>query len=254
MAVGLLVVPGTGAVAEQRPWYAVLLPSSDAPVYEASVGVDGAADSWSAYANLGAAITGDIRSNGWRLRSGATVGRYVYSRKYFDAATFRFVYPEFNAHVTTADLLVGYHHQLGALVLKAFAGGVWENVSSTARMPVVLAADVDHPTLGSRMGLKLAVETWYSFGNWGYLQLDGSWTSISLKLNARGRGGYRLTPGLSIGPEVAAFGNDDHISGRLGAFARYEWTGGEVSVSAGVAGDGDAVSGPYGSLGVSLRF
>jgi hypothetical protein len=57
------------------------------------------------------------------------------------------------------------------------------------------------------------------------------------QLSARGRLGWRFTPALSAGLEAGAGGNVEGDIARLGAFVRYEWAGGELAASGGVAND-----------------
>ena len=49
------------------------------------------------------------------------------------------------------------------------------------------------------------------------------------------RAGYRLLPTVSAGLELGINRNDLDMGGRGGAFLRYEWFGGEISASAGMA-------------------
>ena len=45
-----------------------------------------------------------------------------------------------------------------------------------------------------------------------------------------------MLPALSIGPEVRHDRNAKDDASRIGAFVRYEWFGGEISVATGMAG------------------
>ena len=51
-----------------------------------------------------------------------------------------------------------------------------------------------------------------------------------------------------------AFGNAASDSGRGGGFARYEWLGGEMSVSGGISGDIERPRNPYGTVMYLMRF
>jgi hypothetical protein len=79
-----------------------------------------------------------------------------------------------------------------------------------------------------------------------------------------------LTSEISVGPELR-YDNDfdgcgSHWTGRLGAFARYQWSGGEVSLAGGTArrtdsrdascgdDDLDVRYGGYGTLNVLFQY
>lgn len=72
--------------------------------------------------------------------------------------------------------------------------------------------------------------------------------------SVRSRYGYRVLRTLSVGPEAGINGNNEHINGRAGLFARYDWAGGEISVSAGVSGDIAEPANPYGTVNFMRRF
>jgi hypothetical protein len=156
--------------------------------------------------------------------------------------------------MSTVDLLVGYHWSSGPLILKGYVGAIQESHQITSREPGLLAIDDENGVQGTKVGLKLALEAWYAFGTTGFLQFDSSWSQPFEAYGARLRAGYRLTPSLSAGLEGAALGNANHDSGRAGAFLRWEWTAGELSLSAGAAGDMETVHGGYASVGGLLRF
>ena len=71
--------------------------------------------------------------------------------------------------------------------------------------------------------------------------------------------GWRLAPLLSTGIEVAADGNTDGDSGRVGAFVRYEWAQGEISASGGLMTDWAGIEkidarGAYATISWMNRF
>jgi Cellulose biosynthesis protein BcsS len=111
----------------------------------------------------------------------------------------------------------------------------------------------------------VVLESWLDIDERVWSSLDLSWASLYDSYSARGRLGWRLTPGLSAGLEAGASGNVEGDIARLGAFVRYEWAGGELVASGGIANDAllenvgnpaaaaDA-SGPYATLSWLMRF
>jgi hypothetical protein len=222
--------------------------------YEAAAGADGAGHSWSVYGGLTAAFFGDLREDGLRLRAGGGYGRYRYARPYFDSAQRRFVWPEFFGQQTSADLLIGYQFSFGPTTLKPYLGFTEENHRIVAGPDSPIAIDDENGVQGGKRGLKVVLETWTRLSDWGFLQADVNWSQPFESYGGRARLGYFLGSGWSTGVEAAAFGNLNHDGGRAGAFLRYEWSRGEVSLSAGADGDHKHIGGGYASIGGLLRF
>lgn len=176
---------------------------------------------WSVYSGITIAPLGNdgVQKDGWRLR-----------------ATTAFSWRGDPANVlqlpgvrSSSDVLIGYHKTLGPLIVKAFGG-----LSLNGEAMVEYAAGVDD--LGGETGAIGAFETWLNLAPRLWLSTDGSWSNVQSSYSLGSRLGYRATPALSLGPEAAAYGNDDGAGGRLGAFLRAEWTSGELSVAGGVTG------------------
>jgi hypothetical protein len=224
--------------------------------YEAWVGGDGGARSLSVYGGMTTSLTDDIRGNGLRLRSSAGFGTYAYTRSYV-AADNRRAWQEFRGSMQTADVLLGYQRAFGPWIVKVFAGGTQERhdvVAHGGQAGPGLLLDDENAVQGARIGFKGALETWLNIDNRAFLQTDMSWSEPFKAYGSRLRAGYRLSPAFSTGLEAGAHGNANHDAGRAGAFLRFEWTGGEVSASAGAAASQREITGVYGSLGVMLRF
>jgi hypothetical protein len=227
--------------ADAEPWTA----GASAPTLETSAGTDVTAHSWSAYSSLTATLGGSLREDGWRMRLGGGYGEYSYSSSRWTGSAVIVV--PFDGTVTFADALIGYQQQWSALTLKAFAGVAAQHNSVT---PV----DIESSVRGSRIGAKGAVEAWLDIGANAFAQLDVSYTTIYDTYGSRLRLGYRLTPQLSFGPEAGLNGNVDYDSGRIGGFVRYEGALGEISLSAGGAGDRSEVTGGYATINALVRF
>lgn len=127
----------------------------------------------------------------------------------------------------------------------------------TAKAFVGLAylSDVDVPAANSRkprqhIGVTGALELWLNIGHDAWASLDVAYADTRETLAVRSRLGYRVLPTLSLGIETALNRSDlagqvqiepgadqPLANGRLGAFARYEWFGGEISASGGLSAD-----------------
>ncbi len=152
--------------------------------------------------------------------------------------------------VSFADLLLGYHKQLGTLTIKVFAG-------------LALAShDAENPFSsldGTGAGMKGVIETWWNLNEHVWLNTDLAYSSLYDSYLIRARLGQRFTHQLSVGLEGGAAGSLDTDIVRAGGFLRYEWASGEVSVSAGLAREGfdflwDDTTGAYATVSVLTRF
>lgn len=222
--------------------------------FEVSAGADSTSTSWSTYSSITAALAGDIRENGYRLRLAGGAGRYRYTRSFFDEDRHRHLWPEFFGDRSSFDILVGYHWTIGPATLKAYAGLTEEHYRLSPGPDSPLGADDENVVQGARRGTKLVLETWTRLGDWGFLQVDANWSEPFKAYGGRVRLGYALNNGWSTGLETGAFGNIDHDGGRAGGFARYEWQSGEVSLSGGFDGDLERIGSGYISVAVTARF
>ncbi len=225
-------------------------------------GADVGRNVWLAYTGTTLAPFGDIHEPGWRLRFVGGYGGYRYeSFDYASATTSRH-----RAEVTFADALVGYLWRLDPLIVKAFigAGMIDHKIEPLDRLNLAQGPD---------LGAKGVLELWFNVGEKGFASLDLSLTSAHLTRSARGRAGYRLMPDVSVGVEAGINGDRqadfkmseeqpshrteawDYV--RAGAFARYEWYGGEISASAGLMGDlreARDKAGPYATINWIKQF
>jgi hypothetical protein len=151
--------------------------------------------------------------------------------------------------------LIGYYLQLGKLTAKAFAGASM----STERHATPDPEDANDDT---EFGAKGVLELWLTINEAAWTSLDLSYATARNETSARWRGGWRLGPRFSVGPELRYDKNiesgEGEWNGRAGLFARYEWTGGEISLAGGVSErisdwDGDGAS-PYGTLNVLFQY
>ncbi|NJO33724.1 MAG: cellulose biosynthesis protein BcsS [Rhodospirillales bacterium] len=202
---------------------------------------------WSMYAGGTYAPFGGVRENGFRLRAVAGYGTYSYSSPRWTGASVQVL--EFSGTSSFADLLAGYHKQLGPLTIKFLAG------------LTVVDQNVNDPeaTAGTEIGAKAQVETWWNVTDRTWSSVDLSWTTLHNIYGARARLGWRIWPALSVGIEGGATGRWEYDTARIGGFVRYEWANGEASLSGGLSGDGPGsgwvdVQGPFATFNVLTRF
>lgn len=222
-------------------------PAPKTSQYEAWAGAEVFRHVWSLYAGGTYAPFGIINTDGIRLRAVAGYGAYSHASPRWTGA--RVETFTFHGTTTFADALAGYHKQLGSVTIKFFAG-------------LTLAdKDGDDPELmvGTDIGAKAVVETWWNITDQAWTSVDLSWTTLHDIYGARARLGWRLLPTVSIGMEAGATGSWGYDTARIGGFVRYEWASGEASLSAGVSGDGpssraEGVQGPFATINVLNRF
>jgi hypothetical protein len=234
----IAVMPHNAVAAEWLPGYGA---PPDAPKMEAWVGATATSDAWSAYTGGTYAPWGSLLEQGWRVRAIAGSGQYRSGRaphRYFDSSF--------------ADALVGYQVAWGAATLKAFAG---------------VTADM-HEAGGSAIGVKVVAEAWINITNDDWASIDLAYGNAHETYSARVRLGHRITPNVSLGIEGASLGvsgfnidtaiYDDgkanYDGQRAGAFVRYEWKGGEASVSGGLTDDAAHPIGVYGTICWLTKF
>ena len=118
-------------------------------------------------------------------------GTYSYSSPRWTGASVQAL--EFNGTTSFADLLAGYHKQLGPFTIKFLAG------------LTVVDQNVDDPEAiaGTEMGAKAIVETWWNVTDRAWSSIDLSWTTLHNNYGARARLGWRVWPALSLGIEGA---------------------------------------------------
>lgn len=242
---GMLGGAGQAVLAQQQ---APADGAAPPPRVEMWSGGEGFPHFWSVHGGATVAPFGGIRDDGFRLRAVLGYGDY------YGAGT-----------ATAGDLLIGYHQQHGTVTIKVFAG--LTVVDYTPREPGSVLIGTEH-------GAKGVLEAWWNITDEAWASLDLSVSSTHLDYGGRLRLGWRLWPELSAGleagsggmaegvfaPDAAAAGQAlEHDTSRVGAFLRYEWEAGEVSVSGGWAVDGtwrerEGGPGPFGTVSLLTRF
>lgn len=220
------------------------------PWLETWAGADASKHVWLAYSGVTLAPFGNIWSDGWRLRAAGSYGQYdvTYGKTRYAART------------TGAELAAGYQMRFGNLTAKLFAGAAYVGLEAAAK-------DGSRRLSQPEIGFKTALELWLDIGDHAFASFDAAGTTAHATFSARLRYGYRITPPLALGPELILNGNDTwaggnrslldralHDDARAGGFARFMWTGGEISASGGISGDISRLSRPYATLSVSFQF
>lgn len=212
---------------------------------ETYAGADVSRDVWLLYSGVTLAPGGDIYGNGVRIRASGGYGQYRYQGH--RAGDPKNVERSFAGTVSYVEALIGYQARIGDLTAKAFAGIAAIDHTISPGDPIAAGGLL---TQGLDYGLKGALELWLNLGSTAWTSIDTSWTQAHEAYAGRWRLGYRLLPTVSLGLEAGI--NGHLLSGRsvlsdgsrreplqpqmrAGLFARYEWNGGEVSVSGGFA-------------------
>jgi len=225
-------------------------PEIDRRWREAWTGADVSSSVWLLYSGVTVAPRGGIYDNGLRLRTSAGYGGYEFEDARINNGAIE--QHHFKADTAFADALVGYQHRFGELTAKAFVGVA--AITHSVREPGALNAPQ-----GLEFGPKVAAEFWLNMGPNAWTSLDLNWTSAHDTYAVRMRSGYRVLPTFTAGVEAGINGTGDQMDDRAGLFLRYEWSGGEISGSAGIAGDIGALSlseevSPYATLNWLTKF
>lgn len=205
------------------PQAALADPETEYGSTEIWTGADVSSHVWLLYSGATVSPYGHIYSDGLRLRIAGGYGRYSYVGKRLSDMQ------AFNAETSYAEALVGYQQRFGELTAKGFVG-------VAAIEHDIAPFDPENAVQGQEIGPKIAAELWLNVGASGWSSLDLSWTSAHNTSAARLRAGYRIIGDVSLGLEGGVNATDFGEDARGGAFVRYAWNGGEISLSGGFAG------------------
>ena len=219
--------------------------AEDPPQYgwrEAWAGADASSNVWLLYTGLTVAPYCHMFDDGLRLRFTGGYGGYAYEgyrRRGHNGGL-----ASFKGRMAFTDVLVGYLKRFGPLTAKGFVG-------AAAIGHDIRPLDADNPVQGLDYGPKVVVEFWLNMGPEAWSSVDLNWTSLHYTYAGRVRTGYRILDQVSAGVEARIDGNALDKDVRGGAFVRYEWHGGEISIAGGVAGqffeDAKSMTTPYAS-------
>lgn len=222
------------------------LAAADDEMAEVWSGVQVTQNSWYAYSGIIYAFGGDIFADGWRLRATGGGGTYSYAGRLPlqspDTADI-----DFTGSSAASDIAIGYQQRFGPVIAKAFVGASYDDHR-------ISPGDVFNPVSGSAFGAIGAVDLWADLDDKTWASLGGSFDTAFSSYAVYASAGYRLLPELSAGIEAGAFGNESLDAGRLGALLKWDTAYGELTAAAGVSGDYEDPSTPYGRVSWLVRF
>lgn len=264
------VDPDESALEDVVPDYsAMTMPAvePEGPLWrEVWIGADATARSWLLYSGMTLAPFTGIHDDGLRFRFASGYGQYRWKGRVVAGNGDR---ARGSGDYTYVDGLVGYLTRTGPLTTKAFAGvSLASHTIRELALPTGPGFDPgDTPISGDEIGVKLALEFWLNLGSKGWTSLDLNWTQAHDAYSARWRAAYRVWPTVSLGVEAIVNGDErydvgklvddpglEHLNRRGGAFIRYEWFGGEVSLAGGVSASADTNTTPYATLNWITQF
>lgn len=203
-ATALLFSAGAAAAADMA--MPVKAPVSKVPAEWLNVFAGFSTSPDSNYGEAGAvfAINGNLRTDGWLVRLKGGFGHYNYNSA-----------PgvERGVDFSTGDFMVGYQKFFGPTLLSLYVGA---NVQDH---------DNDDPLAevkGTKWGAKVRAELYTALSDRWYGLVSGEYSSAFDSYFAQGKLGYVIVPGVSVGPELAALGNDRFDDIRYGAFVAFD--------------------------------
>jgi hypothetical protein len=148
---------------------------------------------------------------------------------------------------TELAIMPGYQMSWPGAALKAYLGPALETRTITPDDP-------DKTLSGTAWGARTGLESWIALGGASWVAADAGYFTGTQSYNASMRLGYQALGWLSLGPEVAAFGDVEDDSTRAGGFLRLNIGQMEATISGGMSADYVGTTGAYGSAGVYMRF
>lgn len=261
---------------------------------ELSNGFDTTGENWSTYASAVMALSGPIHQDGWRLKISGIYANYSYEtrhaycqlsaeeKKQLTGTNFSDICnsiandppqggerADLEAYLSSFGLSLkedqieavtphqvtryyggiapGYQKTLGHVILKAYLGLAFEDQT-------VIPPDTSKSLQGSYWGAQSWIEAWLPLGEDGWMSADGSYFTGTSSYSAAFKLGYKPASWLAIGPELATYGDADDVSGRVGAFFRFDSAGVETTLASGVSGTYKDDPGVYGTANIFMRF
>ncbi len=141
----------------------------------------------------------------------------------------------------------GYQASFGPLIVKAYLGLAFERQD-------VAPPDASKSILGGYWGAEGWLEAWLSLGENVWASADSSYFTGTSAYSAAMKLGYRPVSWLTLGPELATYGDQDDVSGRAGAFLRFDAMGMETTLAGGVSGNYKDSPSAYGTANFYVRF
>jgi hypothetical protein len=203
-------------------------------------------NSWYAYSGITYAFGGDVLLDGWQLRVSGGGGGYSYSGR-LPLQSIDSTGIEFTGETAIGSVAVGYQQRFGPAIAKAFLGASYTDHR-------IVPQDVFNSVSGSEVGVVADVEVWTDINDATWISLGASYSTAFSSYSAHVAAGYRVLPELSLGLEAGAFGNESLNAGRVGPLLKWDTPYGELTAAAGVSGDYEDPSTPFGRVTWLVRF
>jgi hypothetical protein len=217
-------------------------PGIDGQRFEFSSGASADVECWATYSSLTWALGKPVNTAGLRLRLTGGVSKYSFSSLIEDAKGG--VAPIANSGQTGfGDLLGGYQANYGGLWVTALAGAAYDARIVTSGGETVQS-----------FAPKAAVETWLNVHERSWISAYATYSWNRRQYSGSLRFGLRALDSLDLGPETGAVGDVESDRAHAGGFARLTYRGVEMTLSGGMEGDYERMSGYYGALGIFRKF
>ena len=147
------------------------------------------------------------------------------------------------------DLAVmpGWQAGWSGLALKGYLGPAMETRQ-------VLPLNPEKALSGASWGAKTALESWMALGSSAWLTADASYFTGTEAYTGTLRLGWQALSWLTLGPETAAFGDEEDDSTRAGGFLRIDLGKSEATFSGGWSSVYHGDASLYGQASVYMRF
>jgi hypothetical protein len=261
---------------------------------EFSNGINGTAQGWTGYASGTIGLSAPLHSDGWRLKFAGAYANFRYTANHSycplsaeekkqlvginlveqcnqiagdppegeekqdivdrispfglvlngDQIDFNRVHQATRYHVGIAP---GYQLTLGALILRGYLGLAYENET-------ILPDDPTRSIPAESWGAQGWIDAWLQLSENNWLSVDGSYYTGSQSYSAALKLGHVPFSWLSLGPEVAGYGDPEGVSARAGAFVRFDSGQVETTLSGGVSGTYKDDPSLYGGANFYVRF
>lgn len=146
-----------------------------------------------------------------------------------------------------AAITPGYQFAAGGMIVKAWLGPGYEYARTTPGDPAKLIG-------GALWGAKGGLDAWLPLGDSAWVAADGSYFTASERYSASMRFGYKPMSWLTLGPQVAAFGDRDDTSARAGGFLSFTGLDMETTLSGGWTDNYSSDPSPYGAANIYVKF
>jgi hypothetical protein len=190
------------------------------------------------YGSVVLTLNRNLWAEGFQLRADLAGGYYKYTGGSFTNANVGFV---------QADVLLGYQAKVGRTWISAFVGPDFQDHNNPD-----LHADIR----GDYVGARTILEIYRPIGKNLVFSGFGSYSTILSSYDVSGQLSARISPKLSIGPQLSALGATNFSEIRAGGVALLDGKYGQWSLAAGYSWNrGDASGdGVYALLGFSVAL